>query len=82
MPRTNAPLHGFEVDFLWPQQRLVVEIDGRAFHRSRYMFEKDRQRDAELVAAGFRVQRFTWRQLTRESEAVLVRVAQALAWRG
>ena len=82
MPRTNAPLHGFEVDFLWPQQRLVVEIDGRAFHRSRYMFEKDRQRDAVLVAAGFRVQRFTWRQLTRESEAVLVRVAQALAWRG
>jgi very-short-patch-repair endonuclease len=82
VPRTNAPLHGFEVDFLWPQQRLVVEIDGEAFHRSRHMFETDRKRDAVLTAAGFRVQRFTWRQLTRESEAVLVRVAQALAWRG
>jgi very-short-patch-repair endonuclease len=60
----------------------VVEIDGEAFHRSRHMFEKDRRRDAVLTAAGFRVQRFTWRQLTRESEAVLVRVAQALAGRG
>jgi len=26
-PRTNARLHGWEVDFLWPEQRLVVEVD-------------------------------------------------------
>ena len=32
MPEVNAHLHGFEVDFLWRAQRLVVEVDGRRFH--------------------------------------------------
>ena len=81
-PRTNAPLEGYEVDFFWPGARLVVEIDGRAYHGSSAMFERDRRRDAAMIGAGYRVQRFTWHQLTDKPEVVLVRVAQALAWRG
>ena len=54
-PRTNVDVAGYEVDFLWPQQRLVVEVDGYAFHRSRAAFERDRARDAALLAAGYRV---------------------------
>lgn len=78
-PHTNVIVEGLEVDFLWQEERLIVEIDGFAFHAGRIAFERDRRRDGILAAAGFRVIRFTWRQLTEEPEAVLVRVAQALA---
>jgi very-short-patch-repair endonuclease len=59
-----------------------VEVDGYVYHVSRQAFERDRQRDAALVAAGHRVIRFTWRQLTAGSEAVLVRLTQALSATG
>jgi very-short-patch-repair endonuclease len=42
-------------------------------------FERDRRRDQVLVAAGWRVIRITWRQLTKEPLAVLARLAMALA---
>lgn len=51
-----------------------------AYHGSARAFVEDRRRDAELMAAGYRVLRVTWEDLTREPEATLVRLAQALAW--
>jgi very-short-patch-repair endonuclease len=78
-PRTNARLGRYEVDFLWPEHRLVVEVDGFAFHASRAAFERDRARDAELTARGYRVVRVTWRQLQAEPHAVVARLAAALA---
>jgi very-short-patch-repair endonuclease len=67
------------VDFLWPEQRLIVETDGFGAHGTRRAFERDRQRDARLQAAGYRVLRFTWRQLLDEPEVVAARLAAALA---
>ncbi len=81
-PETNVVIRGFEVDALWRAERIVVEIDGFAFHSSSDAFEWDRQRDGVLTAAGLRVMRVTWRQITREPEALLVRLAQALATSG
>ena len=81
-PRTNVVVQGHEVDFLWPGEKLVVEVDGFAFHASRRSFEADRRRDAELAAAGMRVVRVTWRQIVEENHATLARVAQALARAG
>lgn len=60
----------FKVDFLWRKQRLIVETDGRAVHGTRQAFERDRRRDQLLTVAGWRVVRFTWRQLTREPDSV------------
>jgi very-short-patch-repair endonuclease len=77
-PEVNVRLGSFEVDFYWPEHRVVVEIDGYRFHGSRSSFEQDRARDAALVARGLRVMRATWRQLTRERDVVLVRLAQTL----
>ena len=74
----NSRVAGYEVDFLWPAERLIVEVDGYAFHSTRTAFERDRLRDADLQARGYRVIRVTWRQLVDESEAVLARLAQAL----
>jgi len=79
VPRTNVRVGRHEVDVLWPDQRLVVEIDGYHFHASRAAFERDRRRDAELQAAGHRVLRVTWRQITQEAPAVVATLAGALA---
>jgi very-short-patch-repair endonuclease len=69
-PLVNHWVCGFEVDAVWPEQRLVVEVDGYEFHRTRAAFERDRARDAALQVAGFRVLRFTRRGLERERDAV------------
>ena len=68
-PRVNVALTGLEVDFLWPEQRVVVETDGFAYHGGRQAFEADRVRDAALLTSGYRVLRLTWRQVTRERRA-------------
>jgi len=69
-PRINAIVCGLEVDFHWPRRRLVVEVDGWAYHRTRRAFERDRERDAVLAAGGIRVLRFTHRQVSREPALV------------
>jgi very-short-patch-repair endonuclease len=80
-PATNARIAGFEVDFLWRTERLVVEVDGYAFHADATRFEKDRQRDFALTSTGLRVVRVTWKQLVHEPEVILVRLAQSLVQR-
>jgi very-short-patch-repair endonuclease len=77
-PQTNVKISGYRADFLWAQQRLIVEVDGYQFHGHRYAFERDRKRDAAHVLAGYRVIRITWRQLTEEPMAVAVIIARAL----
>jgi very-short-patch-repair endonuclease len=66
----SAGGRSLRVDFLWPHHRLVVEVDGHASHGTRRGFEDDRRRDADLVAAGYRVMRFTWRQVAAGGEVV------------
>ena len=57
-------------DFVWREQRLIVETDGGRFHRTRRAFEADRRRDQRLLLAGWRVIRITWRQLKHERRRV------------
>lgn len=66
------------VDFLWPEQRVVVETDGRQTHHTPIAFEHDRRRDQLLVAAGYRVIRATWHQIHDELDAVVSSIAQTL----
>jgi putative AbiEi antitoxin of type IV toxin-antitoxin system/uncharacterized protein DUF559 len=61
-PEVNAIVAGYEVDMLWRTQRLVAELDGRDYHEE--PFERDREKDADLVTAGYRVVRVTWERLT------------------
>ena len=64
-PETNTNIQGIEVDFLWRDARLIVEVDGYAYHRSPAAFETDRERDVVLTVAGWHVMRFTYAQITR-----------------
>jgi very-short-patch-repair endonuclease len=77
-PELNVRIGRHEVDFLWRDRGLVVEVDGFRYHSSRDAFERDRLRDAELGAQGFTVMRITWRQIVGSPEAVVARIAMAL----
>lgn len=74
-PRFNVDmaLRGrfFEVDVLWADQRVIVELDGRESHGTNLAFEKDRERDRLLMTEGWRVIRVTWRQLRDDAPGVL-----------
>jgi very-short-patch-repair endonuclease len=74
----NARVEGHEVDLVWRSRRLVVEVDGYAYHSGRAAFERDRARDAELQAAGYKVIRVTWRQLVETPARVVALIARAL----
>jgi REase_MTES_1575 len=70
LPKANMYVEGFEVDCVWPEHRLIVELDGHATHAPIHAFEHDRARDRRLEAAGWRVIRITWRQLHEEPHLV------------
>lgn len=69
-PAVNAIVAGEEVDFHWPAHRLIVETDGHEDHGTRAAFERDRAKDARLTARGYRVVRFTYRQVVHAPAAV------------
>lgn len=69
-PAVNAFVDGREVDFLWRRLRLIVETDGHETHGTRSAFERDRARDARLTMLGYRVVRFTYRQVVYEPDGV------------
>jgi len=66
-------------DFLWRAERLVVETDGYAFHSGLRAFERDHDRDTRLWLAGWKVRRFTWRQVTQQAQQTAATVRAALA---
>jgi very-short-patch-repair endonuclease len=70
-PEINAIVEGFEVDAVWRDVGLAVELDGRDTHGTAAAFESDRRRDRVLQVAGWRVVRITYRQLRDTPRAVI-----------
>lgn len=69
-----------EVDCLWRERRLVVELDGYGYHAGLDAFEKDRLRDRLLQIAGYRPIRLTWRAL-RDDRRLPTQLKDALTER-
>lgn len=82
-PRFNPDLvvsgRHFRPDCAWPEQKVVVELDGRVVHATRRAFESDRERDRIFAAHGWRVIRVTWRQLASTPDAVARDLQRILA---
>ena len=74
MPELNVELqiasNRIEADCVWPEQRLIVELDGRDAHDSTPAFESDRARDLALAAAGWRTGRVTSRRMRHDGPAL------------
>lgn len=67
------------VDCYWRGARVVVELDGRRFHDGLSARESDRSRDNRLMAAGWRVLRFTWDDLKDRPTQTVGLIWDALA---
>jgi very-short-patch-repair endonuclease len=77
-PVTQMLIAGHRADFAWPEQRLIVEVDGWAAHGHRVAFERDRARDLAHTLAGWTVVRFTHRRLTVRPLEAATRLAALL----
>jgi hypothetical protein len=80
-PQINARVHGYEVDAYFPEEGVIVELDGWGFHRSRDSFERDRNRDADMLAAGLVTVRITWERLAQRPRREAQRLHAILARR-
>jgi very-short-patch-repair endonuclease len=78
VPATDVPLLGFTADYLWAEQRVIVELDSYPAHGHRAAFERDHRRDVVHRDAGYEVLRFTGRQLKHEPFYVVAVIARAL----
>ncbi len=63
-PQMQRRKAGGRVDFIWPDLRLIVEVDGWDSHRGRVAFTEDRRRDREHWRQGFQTLRYTWSDVT------------------
>jgi very-short-patch-repair endonuclease len=70
--------HSPRIDFLWPNQRVVVEADSWQAHGTRHAFQRDRTTTNHLQLAGYTVLRFTEHDLTDRPRAVASQIRQAL----
>ena len=59
-PQVNVWVEGYELDALFANERVIVELDGYQFHSGRRSFEHDRERDVVLLALGYVTIRVTW----------------------
>jgi hypothetical protein len=71
--------HGVQVDFVWREQRLIVEVDSRTFHSTDRALVNDPDRDRRLMLAGWRVVRFSYRDLIERPELVATQLRRILA---
>jgi hypothetical protein len=82
-PRLNAWIalgpHRYQVDCLWPDQKVIVELDGYETHGTWSAFQSDRDRDRRLLAAGYRGPRVTWHQLQAIPEEIATDLRSLLA---
>ncbi len=77
-PTWLVPTNG-RVDFAYPDRKLVIEGDSRKWHLLMKSFELDRQRDNLAQIAGWRILRFTWRDIVDRPEMVADTIHAALS---
>jgi len=68
-----------EIDVAHVGLRIVIEVDGRAFHSDRHAFEGDRERQNVLSIGGWLILRFTWEQISQQPAKVIAAVRAAVA---
>ena len=77
-PAMNHVIAGFELDAYWERERFVVELDVFETHGTHVAFERDREREDDLLLVGIEMIRVTGPRLRREPQAVMDRIAAHL----
>jgi hypothetical protein len=81
LPAVNCAVAGLELDAYWERERFAVELDIFETHGSRAAFERDREREEDLLTLSIETMRVTGPRLKREPRALIERVARHLARR-
>lgn len=71
--RRQQIVHGYFADFYCHQHELIVEVDGGIHEQQK---EYDAEREAYLIALGFRIVRFTNEEVHKDLKSVLQRIAE------
>jgi hypothetical protein len=79
IPEPNVRIGRYVPDMLWPDQRLIVELDGGDAHSSAAQLQADRERQAWLEARGYSVLRFTPDELRSAPRGVIATTARRLS---
>jgi very-short-patch-repair endonuclease len=77
-PESDVRIGRYRVDFLFRAERLIVEVDGYRYHRTRERFKADRRRTASLMGMGWDVFPLTWWDHTEEPLESMTRLRAAL----
>jgi very-short-patch-repair endonuclease len=77
-PEVNCCIEGYVCDFVWRDQRLIVETDGKQAHGTARARERDAVRDAELQLAGWMVMRVSYVRLLNDPDGVAAQVGKVL----
>ena len=75
--RRQVPLHGYIVDFVCLEARLVIEVDG-ATHSTDDELQRDRLREAALFESGYSILRFTSDDIDRNLDGVVETIGMKL----
>jgi very-short-patch-repair endonuclease len=78
---TNYPISPYKVDFAFPRPKIVIEVDGWAFHSDQEVFQNDRKRQNYLILMGWQVLRFTWLDLVEYPHRVIAEIRAAISAR-
>ncbi len=73
-PQVNVKVFGKEVDFYWPEYRLVLELDGDAFHSDPVQKQIDLEKQRFLESQGMTVLRATYKEFAADPDGVVDRV--------
>jgi very-short-patch-repair endonuclease len=79
--KTNYPIGPYKGDAAFPVPKIVIEVDGWAFHSDREVFQTDRKRQNHLTLMGWQVLRFTWLDLAEYPQRVVAQIRAAIAAR-
>jgi hypothetical protein len=72
---------GYEADALFPEEKIVIELDSWDFHRDRDAFESDRDRDVDRLVAGYWTVRITWERIKYRSAREAARLHELIRQR-
>jgi len=81
LPAPNKRIGKWRPDGVWPDAKLIVELDGGANHSSPTQRRVDAERDMYYRSLGYLVLRYTYWQVRRQGQAIAAELKATLASR-
>lgn len=76
--RSNVRVGAYVADVVFRKAKVVIEVDGWAFHSDPESFQNDRRRQNDLALQGWQILRFTWLDLVEYPDRVIATIRVAI----